>query len=213
MKTIPQIGEPIGAQKSQLFHSLWLFLLLFLAASGVVLLILTIRSGLINLNPGRPNFDQYKVNPNHTTITSSDGHYWEIEYEKKVNTLFEGIVRHTSNIVVPDFPILTHDILVTTQDYSDPEKVTTSVTNHHFLWVSHSKKQLAGTINLLHTVPKNDEIYQLLAGIKSNDTVKISGWEIRRINAYTPDGALGLWWQDSGCNTLLVDFVEVIDEK
>jgi hypothetical protein len=215
--SIPTADKSSDARKSPFSRAPCLVFLLIAAGAGIIYLIISLLSptqfSLDDLTLSGFSFDQFQANNNHTILTSPDNRYWGIEYEKKVSTQFLGKVRHASNINSSDFPILTHDILVTTLDFADAEKVTTSVSNHHFLWLSQTSDQPVGTINLLHTIPKNDEIYQLISGIKSTDVVKISGWEIIRINAYSPEGKLVQWWQDTGCNTLLVDFVEVTSDK
>ena len=135
---------------------------------------------------------------------------WTIQYEKKTSSQFRGTVRHTSPIRLNEIPLLTHDILVTSGDYANPELVITNVANHRFRWQALTDERPTGKINLLHTVPKDESIYQQLLSIKSNDTVIITGWEILRIDALDSTEKPVLWWQDDGCNTLLVDGVEVI---
>ena len=165
--------------------------------------------GIIGQRSGQPNFGAYTINPNFTRISDSSGQSWSIEYEKTFSSQFSGKVRHISPIQIADFPILTHDILVTTQDFADPKKVTTSVTDHHFVWVALTKTPPSGSINLLHTVPKDDAVFRQLSSIKSGDLVTISGWEITRINILQADGSSNRWWQDAGCNTLMVDAVSI----
>jgi len=40
--------------------------------------------------------------------------------------------------------------------------------------------------------------------------VKVTGREIFRIEAYAPDSTSKGWWQDSGCNTLVVTAIELL---
>lgn len=149
--------------------------------------------------------DQYK------TIQDDQGANWEVTYEKSRDTVFQGYVRHVSINRISKFPFLTHDILITTGDFADPDLVYTNVINHHFYWQSLNKNYPKGTINLLHVVPENEDIYQQLLKIRNGDTVSISGREILRIDAYdSQDKNLG-WWKDDGCNTTLVK--EVILER
>ena len=107
---------------------------------------------------------------------------WNIQYEKKTNSLFTGSVRHISPIRMSEFSLLTHDILVTTGDYANPDLVRTNVINHHFSWLSLNGENPAGSIHLLQTVPKNETIYQQLLAIRDGDNVSITGWEILRID-------------------------------
>jgi len=212
--TTPQNPEPLDRLAPRR-RSAWpcLSVLLALGAVGVALLIISILSpgwiGIIGLRPDRSEFGVYTVNPNFTRISDPSGHDWKIDYEKTFSSRFSGKVRHISPIQIADFPILTHDILVTTQDFADPQKVTTSVSDHHFIWVALTKKPPSGSINLLHTVPKDDLIFRQLSSIKPGDQVTISGWEITRINVLQADGTSNRWWEDAGCNTLMVDSVSI----
>jgi hypothetical protein len=207
--------EPIV--KTQPSQTACLVILLIIGTAGIFLFLLTLflpSLGISNLlNFSRREFGDFQINANFTTYNSANGKSWGIDYEKKISSQFSGKVRHTSIIAIDNFPILTHDILITSQDFADPEKVKTSVTDHHFMWIALTKEHPQGTINLLHTVPKNDEIYQQLLKIQPDQMVTISGWEIKRINAYQPDGEISQWWQDTGCNTLLVDLVTVQPDK
>jgi len=109
-------------------------------------------------------------------------------------------------------PILTHDILVTSGEYADPDVVTTSVSNHRFTWRSSSTAEPRGAINLLHTVPATEEVYLQLREIQSWNEVVIAGREILRIDALDADGRYLGHWQDSGCNALLVQSVTMVGE-
>jgi hypothetical protein len=166
-----------------------------------------------SLNPfavSPPDFKDYQINSNYTLVQRKDGAYWTISYEKLNYTTFSGLVRHASAIRNGDFALLTHDILITSGDFANPKIVRTSVYDHHFTWVSSVSEHPQGTINLLHTVPLNDAIYQQLIKVNNGQKVAISGAEILRIDAYKPDGKLISYWQDSGCNTLVVTSVEIL---
>ena len=130
------------------------------------------------------------------------------ELEKPNYTTFSGLVRHASVIREGNFALLTHDILITTGDFANPKIVRTDVYDHHFTWVSSVSDHPQGTINLLHTVPLNDAIYQQLIKVSSGQRVTIRGAEVLRIEAYKPDGTLISYWQDSSCNTLVVTSVD-----
>ena len=157
---------------------------------------------------GAPDFQSLVISPDYQTITNSDGSFLKISFEKSSDSIFLGLVRHISPIREDKFPILTHDILVTSGDYADPQKVTTSVFNHHFFWNSRTSNP-QGSINLLHAVPKNNQIYQQMLAIQTGQTVRITGREILRIDAYSAAGSIERWWQDSGCNSLVVDSVVI----
>ena len=166
----------------------------------------------VNIDPfgaWSPDFSALQFNPARTTVTTASGARWTITYEKTVDSVFSGLVRHISPIRMADFPFLTHDVLVTSGDFANSKLVSTSVFNHHFTWTSSLTGQPQGSINLLHIVPANKAIYQQLLALSSGQQATIRGVEILRIDAYKPDGSLYLFWQDDGCNSILVSSVEV----
>jgi hypothetical protein len=154
-----------------------------------------------------PDFKDYQINRDYSHVQRTDGAYWTITYEKSDTSVFSGLVRHASSIQEEGFPLLTHDILITSGDFANPDLVHTSVVDHHFSWTSTRTSSPQGTINLLHTVPLNDAIFQQLSTVADGQQVTISGMEILRINAYKPDDSLISYWQDSGCNSLVVTTV------
>jgi len=160
-----------------------------------------------------PDFDNFTVMDGYQTIQSDQNQTWQITFEYLGTTRFSGLVRHATPIREGKFPMLTHDILVTSGDFADSSKVKTSVINHKFTWFCDCDPYPSGKINLLHTVPASEEIYKQLLQIRSGDMVNISGREILKIDTIKPDGSSGGWWQDSGCNTLLVQSVEILDKE
>ena len=159
---------------------------------------------------GAPPFKELTIHPGFTRVDLPDGGYLSITYELPVPTTFTGLVRHASPIRLDKFPILTHDILVTSGDYADPDKVVTSVSEHHFTWIAKSGDP-QGKIHLLHTVPASEEIYRQLLDLRKGQQVRVTGREILKLEAFDAGGASLGWWQDSGCNTLLVTSVELLD--
>lgn len=157
-----------------------------------------------------PEFDTWKIDSSFTSVEDSQGESWKIRYESKNTTIFEGLVRHSSPINERAFPLLSHDILVTSGDFADSSIVRTSVSNHRFYWYSNQQNRPQGTINLLHTVPSTEEIYHQLAQIRKGDRVRIKGIEILDINRYDQQGDFRGSWADAGCNTLLVTSVEIL---
>jgi hypothetical protein len=183
------------------------------AAAILVVGILVAGFGYFNWNVdllgiGAPDFQNLVFSPDSQRISNPDGSYFQISFEKTVDSQFSGLVRHVSPIRLARIPILTHDILITFGDYADPRKVTTSVVDHHFFWSSNNK-QPQGGINLLHTVPKDETIYRQLLEIKTGQNVRIRGREILRLDAFSSENHLDMFWQDAGCNSLLVDSVEI----
>jgi hypothetical protein len=156
------------------------------------------------------NYDEITVTDGFHHVELINGQSWDLSYEANRERNFAGVVRHTSMINEPEFAILSHDILVTSEDYANQDLVYTSVKNHHFTWSAPSLGDPKGRINLLHTFPLNDEVKQQLDAIKNGDTVVITGWDIYRITGYDSDGQYIGYWQDSGCNTTLVIAVEIL---
>lgn len=157
------------------------------------------------------NFDQVMSSNGIHDVTLENGRAFDISYETSSKRDFSGLVRHTSAIHERTFAILTFDILVTSGDFANPDLVQTSVSNHHFSWRSTTDTDPAGAINLLHTVPINEEVNQALRSIREGDNVVITGYDIYQIQGYDPDGVYIGFWQDTGCNTTLVTAVKIIN--
>ena len=154
------------------------------------------------------DFDTLVISNAYEKITSDDL-YWEVQFEGQGESKYIGTVRHVSPIRIKEYKILTHDILVTTGDYSNPDIVETSVINHKFFWKP-DIPSLTGTIHLIHAVPANKGIYQQLLTITNRDIVKLTGREIYSIKAYKMDETFLGTWMDTSCNTLLVETVSVL---
>ncbi|MCJ7626203.1 MAG: hypothetical protein MUO76_22155 [Anaerolineaceae bacterium] len=178
----------------------------------LLFLLVTYLYTTLNIDPfgyGAAGFEELIYSSSLDQITNNEQYVWEISYEGRRDTKYTGFVRHISPIRMSDFPVLSHDILITTGDFSDHEFVRTTVMNHKFTWLSTMNEPPTGMINLLHTVPLNAEIYKQLIKIKSGAEVSIHGVEIQTINYYDPEGNLLSWWQDQGCNSFLVKSVEI----
>jgi hypothetical protein len=160
----------------------------------------------------RPDFDALTISDSYEEIAADDMQ-WRVTFEKAETSESAGIVRHVSPIREGRLPILTHDVLVTSGEYADPDIVRVSVVNHRFTWHSSASARPKGRINLLHTVPADEEVYRQLLEIRSWDQVVIEGREILKIRVYDRDGELRGEWHDTGCNTLLVESVRIVDEE
>ena len=79
------------------------------------------------------DFDKLIISNAYEKI-ASDELYWEVQFEGQGQSKYIGTVRHVSPIRINEFKILTHDILVTTGDFSNPDVGETSVINHKFFW-------------------------------------------------------------------------------
>jgi hypothetical protein len=106
-------------------------------------------------------------------------------------------------------PLATHDILVTTGEFSSQERVRVSVLLHTFSYRYDRQPAPSGRINLLHIVPASPEIYRQLLKVREWNQVSISGREILRIEMFDPQGEYIGAWQDRGCNSILVNSVVV----
>ena len=155
------------------------------------------------------DFDSLTITNAYEKIAADDI-YWEVQFEGQGESKFIGTVRHVSPIRIDEFRILTHDILVTTGDYADPDLVDTSVINHKFTWKASNPDKPTGSINLIHTVPATKQVYQDLLSIQPWDIVKITGREIYDVKAYEMDDTFLGTWIDTGCNSLLVKSVTIL---
>lgn len=212
MDEVSRINQPLSRKKAPntpLFTSIMVLLVGFIALALVAGVLGLFFNDSDPLHLFTPNIEDFSFNENFEQVSGNGSSHWSIRYEKKTASTFKGTIRHNSVIHLKEIPLLTHDVLVTSGEFADPELVTTSVIDHKFSWFSKTKAYPQGSINLLHVVPKNNEIARQIAGLKNGDQVIISGWEILRIDALDTDGKLILYWQDAGCNTLLVDSVVV----
>ena len=155
------------------------------------------------------DFDQLVISNSYELISAEDM-YWEVQFEGIGESKFIGTVRHAAPIRINEFRILTHNILVTTADFANPDIVDTSVIDNKFFWKSPGTDSPTGSINLIHAIPSTKAIYQELLKIQPWDIVKITGREIYTVKAYQSDDNFLGTWIDTGCNTLLVDSVSIL---
>ncbi len=182
-----------------------IFAILFLFGSGIYY---TSNSNFFGF--AEPPYGEWTYSKDNTIIKSQNGEAWEISYETGKDVQFAGLVRALYPIREINFPVLTHDILVTQGDFSNPQAVNINVWNHKFSWYARNKQPPQGSINLLHTVPINETIYHDLLNIRKGDQVKIYGTEIWIISHIDASGILRHKWQDAGCNSILVKKVVFI---
>jgi hypothetical protein len=205
------IDDQSSAQPNKFEGLLWLILLVLIIAVASLL----IQRNWQNISNGLGiegplNFDKVMSSKGLHDVVLDDGRAYDISYEASSKRDFSGLVRHVSVIHEPAFAILTFDILVTSGDFANPDLVQTEVTNHHFTWVSKTDSNPMGALNLLHTVPLNEEVNQDLKQIQNGDTVIITGYDIYQIQGYDRKGKYIGYWQDNGCNTTLVTKVEIV---
>jgi hypothetical protein len=159
---------------------------------------------------GQPPYDRMQIDRTWEHIRL-DEQTWSLEYEDSSPRSFQGVVRYIGPIRQAGIPFLTHDVLVTSGDFANPALVRTSVFNHTFSWYSRKLQNPQGAINLVHAVPQKKEIYQQLLALTTDQRVRITGFEVLRINAFNAKGSRYVWWQDAGCNTLLITRIELIN--
>jgi hypothetical protein len=209
-----QDDNQVDSKSRGIEQLLTLILIVLLLVLFAVVVVKNKEKIIHSLFPGTIyNFDDITINNGYHEMSIDNGQTWQLSYEQDHDTTFTGTISHTSPINESAFAILTRDILVTTGDFADPKLVMTSVTDHHFTWRSLTDTTPRGTINLLHTVPMNEEINQQLDAIKNGDSVAIKGFEVYRIEGYDKNGEYIGYWQDSGCNTTLITEVKIIENS
>lgn len=184
-----------------------LFIAIFIGIVSVLFIYTRVNTGLFGV--AGAEIDDLVVSQSYELIASEE-FSWDIQFEGIGESKYIGTVRHAAPIRIQEFAILTHDILVTTGDFANPDIVNTNVLDHKFFWKSPGLSSPSGSINLIHAVPANKAIYQQLLEIHKWDTVKITGREIFTIKSYKNDETFLGTWLDTGCNTLLVESVTII---
>lgn len=147
--------------------------------------------------------------PDYTRVSDAQDRRWEIRFESDSDTTFNGVVRHVSHWRDEDIPFATHDVLVTSGEFASQERVHVNVMFHTFAYRYAEDPPPTGTINLLHIVPASEEIYRQLLKVRDWNSVSIRGREILRIERFGKNGEFLGAWQDAGCNSILVDSVEI----
>jgi len=187
---------------------LWAVTLMILVVSLCGFLYYTLNSDFFGL--AAPPFAELSFSPDFTDVRDNkDKRTWKIIYESNPFSTFHGVVRHVSNWRDEPIPFATHDILVTTGEFNSPSRVSARVYNHavYYQWYADPTPQ--GKINLLHIVPQTEQIYRQLLQVQLWNLVTISGREIYRIEQFDPAGKFTSYWQDEGCNSILVTSVKI----
>lgn len=185
----------------------WQILLLVAAAFLGVFTFLQGNTRFLGLSG--VDFDQLQVSNAYQDVSLEED-YWKVRYESGRQSEYVGTVRYVGPIRSGDYKLLTHDVLVTSGEFADPDLVRTNVFNHKFHWQADGPDQPQGNINLLHTVPNSEAVHQQLRQVQKWDRVRITGWEIATIQTFNEKGEEKGYWADAGCNTLLVDSVTVL---
>lgn len=188
-----------------------------LTAMGLVVLsILACGSLYYSLNSdflglAAPPFSKITFSKDFTQASMPDGRSWKILYEKDMPSTFSGVAREVIHWrEEQQIPFATHDILITNGEYSSPERVTARVHSHTVYYEWYTDKMPQGSINLLHIIPLNEEIYRQLLQIRRWNFITIKGREILRIESFDRLGTPSAYFQDAGCNSILVTSVEIV---
>jgi len=73
-------------------------------------------------------------------------------------------------------PINTHHVVLTSGDYSDPEKVDIApLCKGHTSW--RAKAQPTGSMKVLHLIPANEKVFKQLKKVKSGQSLTFMGQE------------------------------------
>ena len=158
-----------------------------------------------------PPLDELVFSQGYQRISAPDHRKWSISFEYDRDSTFRGVVRHVSHWREQEIPFATHDILVTTGDFASQKRVHVSVMFHTFTYRYFDEPNPTGTINLLHIVPATPEIYRELLDVREWNYVELSGREILRIDRYDAKGNFLSYWQDAGCNSILVNSITILD--
>ena len=179
----------------------------------VVLLLLVFAHVFIGVRfTGTPLSSDLSVENNYRYISAADGREWWVVYQWPWDSTFSGEVRDVSTWEDYRVPFMSHDILVTSGEFADPEVVRTSVQDHIFIFRYWGQRP-DGQIYPLHTFPASKEVLEDLENIQSGDNVRITGREILLIKFYNALGNPIGHLTDNGCNTILVTKVEIIAEE
>ena len=187
---------------------LWVFTLLLVCISISGVLYYSLNSDFFGL--AAPPFGELAFSSDFSSVRDLKDHRsWKITYEAIPFSSFHGVVRHVSDWRDEPIPFATHDILITSDEFASASHVAARVYNHavYYQWNSATRPQ--GRINLLHIVPKNEEIYRQLLQVRDWNLVTISGREIYRIDLFDASGKFTYYWQDDGCNSILVTSVKI----
>ncbi len=137
-------------------------------------------------------------------VIEYDGSRWRMTFESEEKSIYVGKIRHISRNNERKLPVMTHDLLVTSGDFTEEDKVKTIVIHHVLVWRGMINKP-SGRINLIHAIPADISIYRKIEKIGYGTIAEIEGYEVKRITSLQDNG----YWKDKGCSTLYVTRVEI----
>lgn len=104
--------------------------------------------------------------------------YGEIRYATSwgPEVSFAGQVRDIARARFRDVPMITHDVVVTTGDFSDPARVSCSpLHNGSIVWRSEVRPQ--GELHVLHVLPASEAAFEALVELEPGAEVTLVGHE------------------------------------
>jgi hypothetical protein len=183
-----------------------IFAVIFVISGLCTLAYYSLNSDFFGL--AAPPYDSLTFSADFSSVRAQDERTWNISYETNIDRTFTGVVRHVSHWREDSVPFATHDVLVTTEEFASPARVSTNVRDH-VVYYRYRNPRPQGTLNLLHIVPASVRIYRQLLEVREWNLVRISGREIFRIDMFNRWGDFLGYWQDAGCNSILVKSVTI----
>ena len=118
-----------------------------------------------------------------------------VKYQDKVFTAEWGDkIKHTGDIryfgraYYDGVPIFTHDAVVTTGEFSDPDIVeVTPIKDGSMYW--YANKQPEGSLVVLHFIPEDFSVFEDLKLIREGDRIEFSGREETDSTVESSDGS------------------------
>jgi hypothetical protein len=103
------------------------------------------------------------------------GNTFQSKWSAKSDTI-EAYVRRIDRHYSENLPIVTHDFVLTTGDYNDPNIVSLRHRgggNYYFSWKTRESPK--GSLIVYHLIPTSAYVQRQINNIKMSDTIKLSG--------------------------------------
>lgn len=112
----------------------------------------------------------------------------------------QGYVQQIVSDYRPYFPVITHDLVLTTGDYSDAEKVKIRpLKEGKTVWRAKTSPQ--GTLVVLHVMPNDEDVLKAFQALNAGAEVKITGREELDANVSNSQGG---YYRMNGNNHILI---------
>ena len=120
--------------------------------------------------------------------------YGDVSYEADWSydqSIYSGDIRFVHRADLPGLPIVTHEVIITTGEYSDPEFVSiTPIKNGTMRWSAPSRPE-TGSLDVLHFIPINKSVLQSLDEIEEGDVITVYGYTEEDRIIRGSDGSMG----------------------